>query len=152
MNDKKIAVLLPFKDPFTHSKAGSASIWIKDFNKNSLYKNSINIYGGTDNLKDVIDKKRYTNINFNIYNFKSKNLAYIDKFIELIRNKKFNLIEIHNRPSYIHHLLKKNISIKETEQIIMEQSNESKKVIATKPKVQKTITKKPPKTKKVSKK
>ena len=47
---------------------------------------------------------------------------------------------------------KKNISIKEAEQIIMEQNNESKKVIATKPKVQKTITKKPSKTKKVSKK
>ena len=112
MKKKRIAVLLPFKDHFTKSSAGSASIWIKDFNKNSLYKNSINIYGGTDNLKDIIDKKRYTNINFNIYNFKSKNLAYIDKFIELIRNKKFNLIEIHNRPSYIHHLLKKNVSTK----------------------------------------
>ena len=33
MNNKKIAILLPFKDHFTHLKAGSASIWIKDFNK-----------------------------------------------------------------------------------------------------------------------
>ncbi len=35
MSKKKIAVLLPFKDHFTNSKAGSASIWVKDFNKNS---------------------------------------------------------------------------------------------------------------------
>ena len=34
MRKKSIAVLLPFKDQFTKSKAGSASIWIKDFNKN----------------------------------------------------------------------------------------------------------------------
>ena len=36
--NKKIGVLLPFKDHFTRSKAGSASIWIKDFNKKSSYK------------------------------------------------------------------------------------------------------------------
>ena len=36
--NKKIGILLPFKDQFTKSKAGSASIWIKDFNKNSKYK------------------------------------------------------------------------------------------------------------------
>ena len=39
--NKKIGVLLPFKDNFTHSKAGSASIWIKDFNKKSSYKKNI---------------------------------------------------------------------------------------------------------------
>ena len=37
MSNKKIAILLPFKDHFTNSKAGSASIWIKDFNKKSNY-------------------------------------------------------------------------------------------------------------------
>ena len=63
---------------------------------------------------------------------------YEDKIISLIKEKAIST--------------KKNISIKEAEQIIMEQNNESKKVIATKPKVQKTITKKPSKTKKVSKK
>ena len=32
MSKKKIAILLPFKDHFTNSKAGSTSIWVKDFN------------------------------------------------------------------------------------------------------------------------
>ena len=30
----KIAILLPFKDTYTKDKAGSASIWVKDFIKN----------------------------------------------------------------------------------------------------------------------
>ena len=111
MKNKKIAVLLPFKDHFTRSNAGSASIWIKDFNKNSLFKNNIKIYGNTDNLGDVIDKKNYKNINFNSHAFKSKNISYVDNFIKLINNK-FDLIEIHNRPSYVHYLLKKKISTK----------------------------------------
>ena len=111
MKKEKIAVLLPFKDHFTKSNAGSASIWIKDFNKRSSYKKNIKVYGNTDNLEDIIDKKKYTNINFGNYTFKSKNIAYVDKFIRLIKNIKFGLIEIHNRPSYIHYLLKKNISI-----------------------------------------
>ena len=53
---KKIGVLLPFKDHFTNSKAGSASIWVKDFNKNSAFKKSIFVCGNTDNLRDLISK------------------------------------------------------------------------------------------------
>ena len=93
MKNKKIAVLLPFKDHFTRSSAGSASIWIKDFNKNSIYKNSIKIYGNTDNLNDVIDKIRYSIINFNSYTFQSKNISYVDKLIKLINLSQFQLIK-----------------------------------------------------------
>ena len=31
----KIAILLPYKDQFIKDNAGSASIWVKDFSKNS---------------------------------------------------------------------------------------------------------------------
>ena len=55
--NKKIGVLLPFKDNFTRSKAGSASIWIKDFNRKSSHKKNIYVCGNTDNLKDLIDRK-----------------------------------------------------------------------------------------------
>ncbi len=37
----KIAILLPFKDTYTKDKAGSASIWVKDFKnreKSYLFK------------------------------------------------------------------------------------------------------------------
>ena len=112
MRKNRIAVLLPFKDHFTKSNAGSASIWIKDFNKSSSYKDGIRIFGSTDNIKDILDKKRYTNIRFKNYNFKSKNISYVDEFIKLIKGDKFDLVEIHNRPSYVHYLVKKNISTK----------------------------------------
>ena len=59
MKKDKIAILLPFKDHFTNSNAGSASIWVKDFNKKSKYKNEIVIFGNTPKkiLNNLIDKK-----------------------------------------------------------------------------------------------
>ena len=93
---KKIGVLLPFKDHFTNSGAGSASIWIKDFNKNSLYKNDILVCGNTDSLKDIIDKKRYKNLNFKTLSFRSKNLSYVNEFIKLYNKYKFKYIIGHH--------------------------------------------------------
>ena len=61
---KKIFIILPHKDQFTKKYAGSASIWVKDFNKYSSYKNQITILGNTPFLNDLIDKKRYMNFNF----------------------------------------------------------------------------------------
>ena len=108
----KIAVLLPFKDHFTNSKAGSASIWVKDFNKNSVYKNNIYVCGNTDRLDDLIIKKNYLNIDFPYATFKSKNLLYVDKFIKLHSKYNFTLIEVHNRPSYVNYMTQKKINSK----------------------------------------
>ena len=36
----KIAILLPYKDQFIKDNAGSASIWVKDFSRKSIYKKS----------------------------------------------------------------------------------------------------------------
>ena len=47
----KIAILLPFKDTYTKNKAGSASIWVKDFIKKSKYKKKISVYGY---IKDLV--------------------------------------------------------------------------------------------------
>ena len=110
--DRKIAVLLPFKDNFTNSSAGSASIWIKDFNKNSSFKKNIFVCGHTDELTDLIQKKNYINLNFNKITFKSKNLSYVDQFIKINSKHKFNLVEIHNRPSYLSYLIKKKVDLK----------------------------------------
>jgi glycosyltransferase involved in cell wall biosynthesis len=110
--NKKIGVLLPFKDHFTYSKAGSASIWIKDFNRKSSHKKNIYVCGNTDNLKDLIEKKNYLNIKFSDSTFESKNKLYINEFIKLNSKHKFKLIEVHNRPSYVHSLIKEKISSK----------------------------------------
>ena len=104
---KKIAILLPYKDNFTNSNAGSASIWIKDFNKTSKFKNQITIFGNTIFLNDLIDKRRYKNLKLNLSTLGSKNVAYVKEFLNVSSKLKFELIEIHNRPSYVHQILGK---------------------------------------------
>ena len=112
MSKKKIAILLPFKDHFTNSKAGSTSIWVKDFNKKSKYKDQISIYGNTPFLNDLIDKKKYKNITLEKINIGSKNTLYVKKFIKQLALYKFNLVEIHNRPSYVHQIIESVVNIK----------------------------------------
>ena len=41
---KNIAILLPYKDQFIRDNAGSASIWVKDFSKNSKFKKNTTIF------------------------------------------------------------------------------------------------------------
>ena len=112
MSKKKIAILLPFKDHFTNSQAGSASIWVKDFNRKSKYKNQLVIFGNTPYLGDLIDKKRYKNLNFNKLGFASKNISYVNEFINNNVQNKFEIIEIHNRPSYALQILERGIKSK----------------------------------------
>ena len=75
--NKKIAILLPFKDHFTNSHAGSASIWVKDFNKKSTFTDQICVFGNTTYLDDLIDKDRYINLSLNNKAFGSKNVFYV---------------------------------------------------------------------------
>ena len=111
-NKEKIAVLLPFKDNFTNSEAGSASIWIKDFNKNSSFKKNTFICGHTEKLSDLIQRKNYLNLKFKKQTLKSKNISYVDEFVKISLKHNFKLIEIHNRPSYLLHLIKKKFNSK----------------------------------------
>ena len=105
----KIAILLPFKDTYTKDKAGSASIWVKDFIKKSKFRNKISVYGYIKNLnkENLINKKNYINIKYNFDFFiGSKNKKYVQIFNKLIEKKKFDLVELHNRPNYINYLNK----------------------------------------------
>ena len=104
---KKIAILLPYKDQFTKNNAGSASIWVKDFNKSSNFTNSSTIFGHTKNFKNIIQKKNYKNILINENSFFSKNKDYVSKFIDCLLKEKFDLVEIHNRPSYLKQIYEK---------------------------------------------
>ena len=109
MKKTRIAILLPYKDHFTNSQAGSASIWVKDFNKKSKYKNQLVIFGSTPYIDDLIDKKRYKNLKFNKLSFASKNISYVNEFISNTAQNKFEIIEIHNRPSYALQILERGI-------------------------------------------
>ena len=50
-----IAVLLPYKDQFIKDNAGSASIWVKDFSKDSYFKKNTTIFGYTSNVSKTFD-------------------------------------------------------------------------------------------------
>ncbi len=106
----KIAIILPYKEIYSSELAGAASIWVKDYNnKSSLRKQTI-IYGNLPNKLKPISK--------NFYNIKlrksifSKNKEYIEEFYKEYLKKKFDIIEIHNRPEYLNYLIEKKVNSK----------------------------------------
>ena len=104
---KKIFILLPHKDQFIKSYSGSASIWVKDFFKTSKFKKNTTVFGSTNNLKDVINKKIYKNLDIPAVKFRSRTKIYIKKFSNYILKDNPSIIEIHNRPSYLLDLFKR---------------------------------------------
>ena len=104
----KIATILPYKENYSVNKASAASLWVSEFYKNSKFKNSNFIYGNTT-YKDYLTKNY---ININLKNLKSKIRSstneYCKKLIKDINSKKYDLVEIHNRPLILFNLIKKN--------------------------------------------
>ena len=77
--NKNIAIILPYKEIFSHDYAGAASIWVKDYNALSKLSSKTIIYGNIDNkLKPI--SKNFKNISLK-KNFFSKNKEYIEKSI-----------------------------------------------------------------------
>ena len=99
--NKKIFIILPHKDQFIRNYAGSASIWVKDFFKDSKYKNNIKIFGSTNNTKNVFIKKNYVNIEIPKIKIFSKSKFYINKLVNFCKSENPSIVEIHNRPSYL---------------------------------------------------
>ena len=109
MNLKKkinIATILPYKENYSLEKASAASLWVSEFFKKSIFKNSNFIYGHT-NSKNYLTKN-YKNIDLKSLKskFKSTTKEYSNNLIKQINKKKFDLIEVHNRPLILFNLLK----------------------------------------------
>ena len=85
----KIAILLPYKDQFIKDNAGSASIWVKDFSKNNIYKKNITVFGFTNNTKKIFDNFKYINLKFSKFGIQSNNIQYVNKFIDVLKKKNF---------------------------------------------------------------
>ena len=100
----KISILLPLKENFSPKYPGAVSLFIKDTLKISKYKKNTIVYGSTS-FKEKF-KLKYKNINTTKSIFKSQNRSYAEQFIKLEKKRKSNLIEIHNRPSYLNYLTK----------------------------------------------
>ena len=93
-----IAILLPYKENFTKTRAGAVSIFVNDTIKISNYKNDIKVYGYTS-FKDRLNN--YVNLHITKKFLNSTSSQYLNKFLVKIKNIKIDILEIHNRPNYI---------------------------------------------------
>ncbi len=105
--NKKILIVLPHKDQFIKNYAGSASIWVKDFLKVSKFKNQIKVIGSTANTKNLYAPNNYVNIPISKLKLSSKSNFYTSKITQYCSKNRPQIVEIHNRPSYLIDILKK---------------------------------------------
>ena len=98
----KIAILLPYKENYSPLYAGAVSIFVNSTSKISKYKKSITIFGSTEYKK--ILSKNYKNIKLNKHFLSSQSKDYVKKFLEIQKNNKPDIVEVHNRPIYINDL------------------------------------------------
>jgi glycosyltransferase involved in cell wall biosynthesis len=105
----KISILLPYKENFTNNNAGAVSLFVNDITRYSYFRKNIEIFGNT-NFKNYLSKN-YTNLDFDKKFFLSSNKQYVDSFLNYEKKKNSDLIEVHNRPSYIKEI-KKNYNQK----------------------------------------
>jgi glycosyltransferase involved in cell wall biosynthesis len=106
----KISILLPYKENFSPNYAGAVSLFVNDITKISKYKDSICVYGST-----TFNKKfpvKYHNLNLPKSFTSSLSKSYIEEFVKQEKIKNSNLIEIHNRPTYLSYLIKEKINSK----------------------------------------
>jgi len=98
----KISILLPYKENFSPTYPGAVSLFVNDTTKISKYKNKITIFGNTD-YKDIF-KLKYCNIPLAKSLFQSQSKKYVEAFTKLEKRNMSDLIEVHNRPNYLHYL------------------------------------------------
>ena len=101
----KISVLLPYKENFTPNYAGAVSLFVNDITNESIYKNSTKIFGNTE-YKNYLSKN-YINLSIKKKFFLSTNKQYVENFVNYEKKINSDLIEVHNRPTYIR-TIKKN--------------------------------------------
>jgi glycosyltransferase involved in cell wall biosynthesis len=108
--NKRIAILLPYKEDYNKDNAGSASLWVKDFFENSKLKELTIIYGINTKKKSL--SKNFYNLNNKLPIFiLKKNIYYAKVFLKKI-HKQTKIIEIHNRPEIFHFINQYNPNYK----------------------------------------
>ena len=98
----KISILLPYKENFSPTYPGAVSIFLNSVIRKSKFKDNITVFGNTD-FKEKYANIKYINIDISnkIFGLGSQTSKYINEFIKLETKSKSEIIEIHNRPTYI---------------------------------------------------
>ena len=105
----KISILLPYKENYSPTYPGAVSLFVNSVLKKSMFKKETTIYGSTK-YKDKLSTN-YVNIPLSKEFLKSQSKEFVNKFILEQKKEKPDIIEIHNRPSYINLLVELNISL-----------------------------------------
>ena len=95
----KISILLPYKENFSPEYPGAVSLFVYETTKISRFKKNITVFGNTDYKK--IFPIKYINIKTTKNILSSQTKDYVKKFINIEKNNKSSIIEIHNRPTYV---------------------------------------------------
>ena len=74
-------------------------MYVKDTSTKSKFKNSIKIFGDTLSKNKLL--KNFTHIETKGKIYLSKTNAYINEFLKIEKKNNSDLIEVHNRPTYI---------------------------------------------------
>ncbi len=103
----KIATILPYKENYSKENASAASLWVSEFFKYSKFRDDNYIFGNTKSKNFLT--KNYINIFLKNINsrFKSVTSEYTKKLFTKMKDAKFDLIEIHNRPLILNQLINK---------------------------------------------
>ena len=101
----KISILLPYKENFSPEYPGAVSLFVYETSKISKFKKNITVFGNTNYNKRF--NLKYINITLEKELFISKTKSYVNKFISFEKINLSSIIEVHNRPSYIHIINKK---------------------------------------------
>ena len=101
----KIAILLPFKEDYSPKYAGAVSIHVSNTLKYSKFKKTTIVFGNTNKKNYLTNNFKNIKVSTNI--LFSNNKKYLQKFISLNINKSPDIVEIHNRPSYVNTIKEK---------------------------------------------
>ena len=96
----KISILLPYKENFSPEYPGAVSLFVYETTKISKFKKNITVFGNTNYKKKF--KLKYINIASKKKFFNSQTRNYVKDFIKLEKKRNSTIIEVHNRPTYIH--------------------------------------------------
>jgi glycosyltransferase involved in cell wall biosynthesis len=97
----KISILLPYKENFSPEYPGAVSIFLNSVTKISKYKNFITVYGNTSFKKKYSISYKNIDISKKILGLGSQTSTYIKNFVKLENKRPSDIIEVHNRPTYI---------------------------------------------------
>ena len=95
-----ISILLPYKENFSPDYPGAVSLFVYETSKISKFRKNITVFGNTTYKKKF--SLKYVNIDLKKDLFSSQTKLYVNRFVKLEKTYNSSIIEIHNRPSYIH--------------------------------------------------